>query len=166
MNSSRPNLSRALQRLEANPVVQQIVHFAEEFGWWRAVAIAILAVLTVWVLVDVAVDKPAANSQPTTDATSLQPSQQAAEEAPDETGTDPSELDAAVAGVTTALPAGAASSGGGAGTLRPVGTPGQDGGQGREVIVRYSVEVEDGIDSSPYGGDTAFPTIVHATWAD
>lgn len=142
MNSSRPNLSRALQRLEANPVVQKIVHFAEEFGWWRVVAIPILAVLTVWVLVDIAVDKPAANSQPATDATSVQTSQQAAEEEPEETGPDPAEVDAAVAAVTNALPAGGAFSDGGDGTFRPVGTPGQDVGEGREVIVRYSVEVE------------------------
>lgn len=166
MNSSRPNLSRALQRLEANPVVQKIVHFAEEFGWWRVVAIPILAVLTVWVLVDIAVDKPAANSQPATDATSVQTSQQAAAEEPEETGPDPAEVDAAVAAVTNALPAGGAFSDGGDGTFRPVGTPGQDVGEGREVIVRYSVEVENGIDTTPYGGDTAFATMVDATLAD
>lgn len=166
MNSSRPNLSRAIQRLEANPVVQKIVHFAEEFGWWRVVAIPILAVLTVWVLVDIAVDKPAANSQPATDATSVQTSQQAAEEEPEETGPDPAEVDAAVAAVTNALPAGGPFSDGGDGTFRPVGTPGQDVGEGREVIVRYSVEVENGIDTTPYGGDTAFATMVDATLAD
>lgn len=166
MNSSRPNLSRALQRLEANPVVQKIVHFAEEFGWWRVVAIPILAVLTVWVLVDIAVDKSAANSQPATDATSVQTSQQAAAEEPEETGPDPAEVDAAVAAVTNALPSGGAFSDGGDGTFRPVGTPGQDVGEGREVIVRYSVEVENGIDTTPYGGDTAFATMVDATLAD
>src|SRR5699024_10590947 len=83
-----------------------------------------------------------------------------------ETGPDPAEGSAAVGAVTDALPAGGPYAEGGGGTFRPVGTPGQDVGEGREIIVRYSVEVENGIDTTPYGGDTAFATMVDATLAD
>ncbi len=167
MNSSRPNFVHALQRLEANPVVRKVVHFAEEFGWWRVVAIPILTVLTVWVLVDIAVDKSSAESQSAQSATPVQTSQEhAAGEDSAETGPDPAEVSAAVAAVTDALPAGGPYAEGGDGTFRPVGTPGQDVGEGREIIVRYSVEVENGIDTTPYGGDTAFATMVDATLAD
>src|SRR5699024_6195418 len=148
MNSSRPNFDHALQRLEANPVLRKVVHFAEEFGWWRVVAIPILTVLTVWVLVDIAVDKSSAESQSAQSAAPVQTSQEhAAGQDSAETGPDPAEVSAAVAAVTDALPAGGPYAEGGDGTFRPVGTPGQDVGEGREIIVRYSVEVENGIDT-------------------
>src|SRR5699024_11271772 len=74
MNSSRPSSDHAPKRLEANPFVKKVVHFAEEFGWWRVVAIPILAVLTIWVLVDIVVAKPAANSQQPQDNAPVQTS--------------------------------------------------------------------------------------------
>jgi len=167
MNSSRPSSDHAPKRLEANPFVKKVVHFAEEFGWWRVVAIPILAVLTIWVLVDIVVAKPAANSQQPQDNAPVQTSRpHAAGEEGEQTGPDPAEVSAAVAAVTDALPAGGAYSEGGDGTFRPVGTPGQDVGEGKEIVVRYSVEIENGIDTTPYGGDTAFATMVDATLAD
>lgn len=168
MNSSRQNSDHAPERLEANPIVRPIVRFAEEFGWWRVVAIPILAVITVWVLVDILVAKPVDGSEPELSDVPVTTSQEATTgaENPEETGPDPAEVSAAMAAVTDNLPAGGAYSEGGDGTFRPVGTPGQDVGEGNEIIIRYSIEVENGINTIPYGGDTAFATMVDATLAD
>ncbi|MDN5728875.1 DUF3152 domain-containing protein [Corynebacterium casei] len=168
MDSSRQNSDHAPERLESNPIVRHIVRFAEEFGWWRVVAIPILAVITVWVLVDILIAKPVDGSEPELSDVPVTTSQQATtgEEDPEATGPDPAEVSAAMAAVTDNLPAGGAYSEGGNGTFRPVGTPGQDVGEGDEIIIRYSIEVENGINTIPYGGDTAFATMVDATLAD
>lgn len=169
MNSSRPKSEHARERLEANPIVQKIVRFAEEFGWWRVVAIPILAVITVWVLVDIVAAKPADTAERDLAESQVTTSQELStetEKPTETTGPDPAEVSAAMAAVTDALPAGGSYSDGGDGTFRPVGTPGQDVGEGNEIIVRYSIEVENGVNTIPYGGDTAFATMVDATLAD
>ncbi|MFH0412106.1 DUF3152 domain-containing protein [Corynebacterium sp. L4756] len=162
MNSSRHNSDQAPERLEANPIVR----FAEEYGWWRVIAIPVLAVLTVWVLVDIFI--PRNTESPETPPANTPASSAPAEAEPDPlaTGPDPAEVSAAVAAVTDSLPAGGNYSEGGDGTFRPVGTPGQDVGEGTETTIRYSIEVENGVNTIPYGGDSAFAQMVDATLSD
>lgn len=64
------------------------------------------------------------------------------------------------------LPGGGTFTEQGAGTWRVLpGTTGQVG-EGRARVFTYTVEVEDGVDSAPYGGDQAFATLVEQTLAN
>lgn len=47
--------------------------------------------------------------------------------------------------------------------FRVVGTPGAAAGEGTERVIRYVVEVEEGVDVSALGGEDAFAAMVDAT---
>lgn len=82
-----------------------------------------------------------------------------------EEGPDPSQAEA-LRIAADELPPGGEYTEAGDGTYRTVGTPGQDIGEGEVKTVRYRVEVENGVNTMAYGGDTAFATMVDATLAD
>lgn len=127
------------------------VRFARDYGW-RAYAIPVLAVITVWVLIDVfspAEDKVTEEPTVVASSTSARP------------GPDPAkqqELKLAL----TQLPAGGPYTEKGEGTYRLIGVPGAAAGTGGKEFT-YVVEVENGLDTAASGGDDAFATMVDAT---
>lgn len=139
-----------------------IVRFAQEYGWWRVVAIPVMAIITVWVLVDVF--RPDAEPTASIAEGTYAPATEGASESQAE-GPDPAHA-AAVQQAKDELPAGGAFTETGKKTYHQVGTPGLEFGEGTERTVRYAIEVEDGIDSAPYGGDDAFAAMVDATLSD
>lgn len=139
-----------------------LVRFARDYGW-RAYAIPVLAVITVWVLVDVFSAGGSGASQgvaaPST-STPARTSTVAAPAGPDPADADPLRIPA------TELPPGGAFTERGWGTFRAVGDPKPQVGEGRERVFTYVVEVEDGIDTAAYGGDDGFVAAVDATLAN
>lgn len=141
--------------------------FAREYGW-RAYAIPVLAVITVFVLInmvqhpeDRALGSSASNFEDSASA-------------PSENGED---ADGGVKPLEPAkiaegefdphdLPPGGQYTTTGEGTFYEVGAPGMTAGEGSELVVRYAVEVERGVDTSGYGGDNAFAHMVDATLSD
>lgn len=149
---------------------QRVTDFAEVYGWWRVVAIPVLSVITVVVIVDIlrpADTEPGAQAPQPAALSSDAPAPP--EEEPDSThrvGPDPAAQIAAALDPEETLPPGGAFTIAGEGTFRPVGNPGANGGEGRGRTVRYAVAVEDGIDTSGYGGDGAFAAMIDATLLD
>lgn len=143
-----------------------LAHYARELGW-RAYAIPLLVVITVWVLVDVfstpadqgPQDPGVVNS---TAQSTDQPDGQDVEgrPSPNPAG-DPAQHLA-----PDQLPPGSPYAERGEGTYRVVGTPGMTVGEGSETVVRFVVEVEDGVDTSGSGGDDALASMVDATLAN
>ncbi|MDR7328718.1 hypothetical protein CGUA_03495 [Corynebacterium guangdongense] len=147
-----------------------LVRFAREWGW-RAYAIPVLTVITIWLLADVmffpAAEDTAAGAPDTTVTAAGTGSGRTVEE-PTATrgpGPDPA-THGGVAVPPTELPAGGAFTGQGARTFHTVGVPGMVAGEGTETVVRYVLEVEDGVDTSRYGGGDGFARMVDATLAD
>ncbi|APT88432.1 membrane protein [Corynebacterium frankenforstense DSM 45800] len=129
------------------------VRFARSFGW-RAYAIPVLAVITVWVLIDVFTGSGMPNSDETPD--------QAAESSTLETGPNPADQpDPHIA--ADELPAGGPYATESTGEYRLIGKPGAEAGQGTEKTVRYVIEVEKGVDTSSTGGDDALAHMIDAT---
>ncbi|GAB3088063.1 DUF3152 domain-containing protein [Corynebacterium aquatimens] len=129
-----------------------LVRFARVYGW-RAYAIPVLAVVTVFLIMsilrtpeDEMVGAHTSEAQPT--------SLQAPRQLP--------EGDVA----PTQLPPGAEFAQQGDGTYRTVGQPGATVGEGKENTVRYVVEIENGVNTTGYGGDEAFAAMVDAVLAD
>lgn len=149
-----------------------LVRFAREYGW-RAYAIPVLAVLTVFVLVDVFFSDatesgPNAEGPTTATSESTEPTDSDSDEDPSASrgpGPDPAEAETAAL-APTELPPGGDYAQTGEQTYRVVGTPGASAGEGTEETFRYVVEVEDGVDTIPYGGDEAFARFIDATLAD
>lgn len=140
--------------------------FTREHGW-RAYAIPVLAVITVWVLIDVLMsptDDVEVGGASATDTAVDAPAREV-EEPPFGPGPDPSRS-GGVAVAPTELPPGGAFTQAGEGSFRPVGVPGLAVGAGEEVVIRYALEVENGVDTASYGGDDAFASLVDATLAD
>ncbi|GAA1473590.1 DUF3152 domain-containing protein [Corynebacterium felinum] len=145
------------------------MRFARQYGW-RAYAIPVLAVITLWVLYDV-VTHPIENSQ----SLIAQASQQQSN--PDNTATSNAEQggeNSRGAGPSpagkqlpalqaTQLPNGGSFTVKGTGHYRTVGKPGAAAGQGTEKTFRYVIEIEEGINTASYGGDDAFAAMVDAT---
>lgn len=166
------------------PVPDAISRFAAEFGWWRVVAIPVLAVITIWLIVDIATSQPLeeniAGTAKETAVTSPgdnengQPGAQSGGDAATNgngqgmVGPDPArDIDKqAIQAAEDELPAGGEFSREGDETFRDVGQPGQSVGEGTTRTVRYAVQVENGVDTTSYGGDDAFATMVDATLAD
>ncbi|MBJ8347263.1 DUF3152 domain-containing protein [Antrihabitans sp. YC2-6] len=67
---------------------------------------------------------------------------------------------------TGALPAGGPFSPVGAGTWHVVPGASEQIGQGTEVSSTYTIEIEDGIDMSAFGGDESFARVVQTTLSD
>lgn len=131
--------------------------FVDIFGW-RAYAIPLLAIITVWVLLDVmlsgfgSTDEPVTVGAQTSSNAPVDP-----QRGPDPAKTPPPSIAA------TELPAGGNFTMTGQGVYRTVGVPGAQRGEGKEKTFTYVVEVEEGIDTAAYGGDDAFATMVDAT---
>ncbi|AZA10890.1 DUF3152 domain-containing protein [Corynebacterium gerontici] len=129
------------------------MRFARNYGW-RAYAIPVLIVLTVWVLVDVFRPEPE----------SPKPGSISAQGATEATMTGPRPADSDMKEIpNTELPSGAPYTEQGKGTYRTVGKPGAKAGTDHKKVFRYVVEVEEGLDASVYGGDDAFAAMVDAT---
>ncbi len=146
-----------------------LVRFAREWGW-RAYAIPVLTVITVWLLADVifspAVETSEESSSVSAGVTATETEAVAGE--PTATrgpGPDPATHDGAVV-PPTELPVGGAFTEQGAGTFHTVGVPGMVAGEGTETVVRYVIEVEDGVDTSRYGGGDGFARMVDSTLSD
>lgn len=135
-----------------------LVRFARDYGW-RAYAIPVLAVITVWVLMDVFstgnASQEAAPATPSLSAPTPDPTPLAG---PDPADADPLSIP------PTELPPGGPFTEQGRGTFRTIGDPLPRVGEGRTYT--YTVEVEDGIDTAAYGGDDGFVSIVDATLAN
>ncbi len=136
-----------------------IGRFARDYGWWRVFAIPVLAIITVWVLVDVARSSGSDDAGHEHGPVAAAPGFNA-------TGPDPAQTTAVVDAVRDQLPAGGAFAESGDGTYRDAGGAGKEVGKGEAKTIRYSVEIENGIDTTTYGGDGAFSAMVDATLAD
>ncbi|MCP1387948.1 DUF3152 domain-containing protein [Corynebacterium sp. TA-R-1] len=141
----------------------RLVEFAREYGW-RAYAIPVLAVVTLFVVINM-FQHP---DEPVVGAAELETN--VAEEQSDDAKGEGEQLEPAVLpeGVTasTELPPGGPFTEHGEGTFYEVGVPGANGGVGDEIVVRYVVEVEHGVDTTAYGGGDAFSAMVDATLLD
>lgn len=144
----------------------RLVRFARDYGW-RAYAIPVLAVITVFVLIsmvqnptDTVVDTAATQDRAEEHSESSAP-------AGDDKG---SELEPANLPVweldEKTLPPGGPYAENGEKTFYEVGSPGASTGTGSDLVVRYVVEVEHGVDTNGYGGDDAFSKMVDATLMD
>lgn len=159
-----PPHRRGQRRPAAN--TSGLQRFAREYGWWRVIAIPLLVVLTAWVLVDVVRGEPADNARNNGQSSAEGPGSSAQE---DDHGTEagPDPADAESLEVARGqLPPGGDYSEHGDETYRPAGKPGLEVGKGTEKTVRYSVEIENGVDTAGYGGDDAVAALIDATLHD
>ncbi|WP_155980957.1 DUF3152 domain-containing protein [Nocardia sp. CNY236] len=136
--------------------------FVSMYGW-RAYALPVLAVITVMVAVDAI------------HATDISSEESAA---PEVGQTSPHAATVGIIGAPpgdgqfpTDLPAGALPEGGvftetGAGTWRIVPGTSAQVGAGTEAVFRYTVEIEDGIDASGFGGELSVASMVDSTLAN
>ncbi|QPK83719.1 DUF3152 domain-containing protein [Corynebacterium qintianiae] len=140
------------------------VRFAHEYGW-RAYAIPVLAVITVCVLANMAANPDdAAVAAPAAETVAVDTGV-AGGRGEGSASREPATLPEGDLGLED-LPPGGPFTEDGEGTYREVGVPGTAAGSGDELVLRYAVEVENGLDTSRYGGDDAFATLVDATLAD
>ncbi|AWB81423.1 hypothetical protein C3B44_02845 [Corynebacterium yudongzhengii] len=146
-----------------------LVRFAREYGW-RAYAIPVLAVITIWLLADIALGggDDATRADSAGDTTATQASEEAnVPEPPADRGGGPDPANAGEMDLEPdELPPGGPFAQSGDKTYRVVGTPGASAGVGEEAVVRYVVEVENGVETAHYGGDEAVARLVDATLAD
>ncbi|WP_371850681.1 DUF3152 domain-containing protein [Rhodococcus pyridinivorans] len=134
----------------------RVGRFVATYGW-RAYAVPILAVVTLIVLWDAARGAGAEEPADQTDASEVT---EIIVEAPQPEGTFPESLESG------ALPEGGPFTEVGAREWRVVpGTTGQVGA-GQTRVFTYTVELEEGIDTTGYGGDAAFASMVDRTLAD
>lgn len=142
----------------------QLVEFAREYGW-RAYAIPVLAVITVFVVINMLQnpDEMVVNAASTSNASGddLLAQPEGEEEAP----LEPAQMPEGKQDINE-LPPGGPFTEAGAGTFYQVGAPGAQAGAGDEIVVRYVIEVEDGVKTALYGGDDAFAAMVDATLMD
>lgn len=139
-----------------------LVRFAREYGW-RAYAIPVLAVITIFVVADMVTTPDSAAIATSADGTGQ--SSEAAGHSGESTPREHADMPVGTVGLNE-LPPGGPFTEAGAGTYTAVGRPGMDVGAGEEVKLRYVVEVEDGVDTSSYGGSDAFASLVDATLSD
>lgn len=136
------------------------VRLARELGW-RAYAIPVLAVITVWVLVDVFSSSGATEGEVMA-STSTTATTRSPEPAP-RPGPDPADAEP-LSIPPTELPPGGPFTQEGEGSFRVVGNSLPPVGEGR--VYTYVVEVENGINTAAYGGDDGFVSVVDATLAN
>ncbi|WKD57056.1 hypothetical protein CAPI_02410 [Corynebacterium capitovis DSM 44611] len=134
-----------------------LVRFARDYGW-RAYAIPVLAVVTLFVIVDM-VRNPGEQAVQVGAAEVTQAKTSGSGES------EPAVLPEGNPSLLE-LPPGGAYTEQGEGSYREVGRPGAVAGTGSETVIRYVVEVENGINASAYGGDDALAALVDATFAD
>ncbi|APT84213.1 DUF3152 domain-containing protein [Corynebacterium aquilae] len=136
--------------------------FARNYGW-RAYAIPVLVVLTIWVLVDIARNP----DDTTTTATSTDAGVEKSIEARPTRSGAPNPADSkGLAMDVGELPPGGPFAETGTDTYHVVGRPGPKVGVGSEKTYTYIVEVEDGMNTADYGGDDAVAAMVDATLSD
>ncbi|GAB3698937.1 DUF3152 domain-containing protein [Corynebacterium nasicanis] len=137
-----------------------LARYARELGW-RAYAIPILLVITIWVLVDVFTSPGGSREAAETSVSATSETRDGAgtEGRPGPDPADDPEQKLAV----NQLPPGGPYAERGEGTYRTVGTPGMTAGEGAETVVRFVVEVENGVDTAGVGGDDALSAMVDAT---
>lgn len=136
-----------------------LVRFARVYGW-RAYAIPVLTVITVWVLVDVfSGDQPASSASEET-STSFSTPASTLRSGPDPADAEPRSVP------LTELPPGGQYTQTGAGTYRQVGNALPRVGEGHDKTFTYVIEIEDGVNTAAYGGDDAFVAAVDATLSD
>ena len=143
----------------------KLVQLARDYGW-RAYAIPVLAVITVFVIINMVQnpDGPVVGAATTYEHDA--PGEEQAEPAPeDATVREPATLPEGELDVNL-LPPGGPFTDKGTGQFLEVGVPGASGGEGTELTVRYVVEVEEGVDTAPYGGNDAFASMVDSTLFD
>ncbi|WP_439951669.1 DUF3152 domain-containing protein [Nocardia coubleae] len=134
--------------------------FVSTYGW-RAYALPVLLAVTAFVIFDaLRVAKQPAPADPGFGALSPNVAQSGIIGAPPGDGKFPADLPLG------ALPEGGAFVERGAGTWHVVPGTGPQVGVGTERVFRYTVEVEDGIDTSAYGGDVAVAKMVETTLAN
>lgn len=145
----------------------RLVELAREYGW-RAYAIPVLAVITVFVVINMVQnpgDQVVAAEQTTHQEILDNPDAGAGEGEHAAPSREMAELPEAVLDIND-LPPGGPFTERGEGAFYEVGAPGAAGGAGEELTVRYTVEVEHGLDPAHYGGDDAFAAMVDATLLD
>ena len=139
-----------------------LTRYARELGW-RAYAIPVLVVITVWVLFDVFTSPAETDTMDgAVSATSRTENRDATEGDGTRHGPNPAD-DPDQALPINQLPPGGPFTEQGEGTFRTVGTPGMTAGEGLETVIRYVVEVEDGVDTAGSGGDDALAAMIDAT---
>ena len=138
-----------------------LVRFARDYGW-RAYAIPALVVITLWVLVDVFImpDNGAISSQMQAASTANDGGENATSQ-PE--GPDPAKADRGAQLPVGDLPPGGSFTETGQGTYHLVPGTMPKVGAGDERTFKYVIEVEDGVDTSVYGGDDSFAKMVDAT---
>lgn len=144
----------------------RLVHFAREYGW-RAYAVPVLAVVTVFVLINM-VQNPGDTVVDTAQSADAGTTGRTPRSAEGEGPTEeiaPADLPIWDLDEKT-LPPGGPYAEAGEKTFYEVGTPGASAGKGDELVQRYVVEVEHGVDTTGYGGDDAFARMIDATLAD
>ena len=113
------------------------VRYARDWGW-RAYAIPVLAVITIWVLVDVFAS-PTTEADNSAATVSSSPETSTPRSGPNPANAEPVQVP------PTELPPGAPYTEQGEGTYRVIGNPGMTAGEGTERVIRYVIEVENGV---------------------
>ncbi|WP_424190446.1 DUF3152 domain-containing protein [Actinokineospora sp. G85] len=134
----------------------------ETYGW-RVYALPVLVAVTALALVQTSGDDGDAMVVPPADAVRANDGSTGATGPPEATERAPGPVDASVP--TAELPEGGAFTQAGAGTWHGVAGSGERVGTGGRLYT-YTIEVEDGIDSSSFGGDDAYAALVDKTLAD
>ncbi|MEU5843425.1 DUF3152 domain-containing protein [Rhodococcus sp. NPDC047139] len=138
----------------------RVGRFVAAYGW-RAYAVPILALVTLIVLWDaVRGGGGAEETAETTDTAVVGGDTDIVVEAPQPEGVFPESL------ASGALPDGGPFTEAGARRWRVLPGTTPQVGEGTAGVFTYTVEVEDGIDTTGYGGDMAFATMVDRTLAD
>lgn len=127
-----------------------LVRLLKHLGW-RAYVVPLLLVVTAWVLVDVFTGEEG----PTT-VNGTRQTQSSGTPIPSG-AFDPELVD---------LPPGPDFAVEGSGNFNTVGVPGEQVGVGNDLFVRYTVEIEDVVDTSTFGGADAFASMIDATLGD
>lgn len=158
-----PGRTRAARPERSARKQSRLGRFTSTYGW-RAYAIPILAVVTVLVVVDATRDPGTAS---TTDSA---PGFPALSNTTDDTGIIgvPPQADGNFAETVSSgqLPDGGQFAVQGAGTWRVVPGVTDQVGQGTERTFTYTVEIEDGVDTTGFGGDESFGRLVDQTLAN
>ncbi|WP_257162225.1 DUF3152 domain-containing protein [Corynebacterium cystitidis] len=168
------HVDRADSKVSVDPVKQParrsekgdsfFVRFASEWGW-RAYAIPVLAVITVFIVIDIARSPTEPSLQSSGASVETTQMHQVDEKPEMKQGPDPAKSPL-VDRELTDLPPGGPYTEKGEGTYRVVGQPGMTAGEGTEITMTFVVEVENGVDTAAYGGDDAFAALVDATLSD
>ena len=142
-------------RMSGNHSSSALQNFVRTYGW-RAYAIPVLVVVTALVVWSI-VTKPAGETAGKSRAPEEVQGSSVRKTVED--------MPIGEVGITE-LPPGGPYTEQGEGTFRPVGATGMQVGEGRQQVVRFATEVENGVDTRGYGGEDAFAAMVDATLAD